>query len=141
MALEFVAVALTIAVTVLSSVPLGRYIHRVFTGERTWLDPVVLPLEGLTLRLIGVDAGASQAWPQYARSLVVSNLVMWTAAWSILTLQEYLPLNPDGIANMEPTLAFNTAVSFTTNTTCSTTAAKPACRISPRSSSSPSCSS
>src|SRR5262245_15208147 len=90
--------------------------HRVFTGGRTWLDPVLGPLERLVLRLIGADPAAQQTWKQYATSLLISNVCMWLATWTIVTLQQHLPLNPDGIANMEPTLAFNTISSFVTNT-------------------------
>jgi K+-transporting ATPase ATPase A chain len=68
------------------------------------------------LRLVGVDPGESQDWKQYARSLLVSNVVMWLATFAVVTLQKRLPLNPDGVAGMEPTLAFNTISSFTTNT-------------------------
>jgi K+-transporting ATPase ATPase A chain len=99
-----------------TSVPLGRYIARVFTGRRTLLDPLLRPIEGLVLRVVGVKPSQEQTWQQYSRSLLISNVVMWLAAWTILTMQQYLPLNPDGIANMEPTLAFNTASSFTSNT-------------------------
>src|SRR6202008_3407431 len=63
-----------------------------------------------------VDPRMQQDWKAYARSLLVSNVVMWLVTWTIVTLQHYLPLNPDGIGNMEPTLAFNTISSFTTNT-------------------------
>ena len=88
----------------------------VFTGRRTPLDPVLVPIERLVLRLTGVDPAVEQDWKQYSVSMLVSNVVMWLATWTIVTLQQYLPLNPDGIANMEPTLAFNTISSFTTNT-------------------------
>ena len=88
----------------------------VFTGQRTWLDPVLGPIERLVLRLTGVDPDEQQDWKRYSVSLLVSNVFMWLATWTIVTLQQYLPLNPDGIGNMEPTLAFNTISSFTTNT-------------------------
>ena len=68
------------------------------------------------LRVTGVDPTEEQDWKQYARSLLVSNVFMWLATFAVVTLQKWLPLNPDGIANMEPTLAFNTISSFTTNT-------------------------
>ena len=116
MTLEFAAVAFTIAFTIATSIPLGGYMARVFTGKRTWLDPVLLPVERLVLRLTGVDADESQNWKRYSISLLSSNVVMWLATWTIVTLQQYLPLNPDGIGNMEPALAFNTISSFTTNT-------------------------
>ena len=116
MGLEYFAVAFTILFMIATSVPLGRYMARVFQGERTLLDPVLGPIERLVLRLTGVDPKESQDWKQYARSLLISNVVMWLATFAVVTLQKWLPLNPDGIANMEPTLAFNTISSFTTNT-------------------------
>jgi K+-transporting ATPase ATPase A chain len=113
---EYVAVGFTILLTIATSLPVGRYMFRVFAGQRTLLDPILVPIERLVLRLTGVDATQEQDWKQYSVSLLVSNIVMWLATWTIVTLQQYLPLNPDGIGNMEPTLAFNTVSSFTTNT-------------------------
>ena len=113
---EYLAVTFTILFTIVTSVPLGRYIFRVFSGQRTWLDPVLVPIERLVLRTTGVHPDDQQDWKQYSVSLIVSNVVMWLATWTIVTLQQYLPLNPDGAANMEPTLAFHTISSFTTNT-------------------------
>jgi potassium-transporting ATPase potassium-binding subunit len=116
MGTEFIAVAVTILFTIATSLLLGRYMFQVFSGRRTLLDPLLLPIERLILRVIGVDANQQQGWKQYSLSLLISNVVMWLATWTIVTLQQYLPLNPDGIGNMEPTLAFNTISSFTTNT-------------------------
>jgi K+-transporting ATPase ATPase A chain len=116
MSTEYLAVAFTILFLIVTSLPLGRYMAKVFTGQRTILDPVFLPIERLVLRLTGVDALQEQDWKQYSLSLLISNVFMWLATWTIVTLQRHLPLNPDGISNMEPTLAFNTISSFTTNT-------------------------
>ena len=116
MGTEILAVVLTIAITVATSIPIGRYMARVFSGARTWLDPVFVPIERLVLRLSLVDPGQQQDWRSYARSLLVSNVCMWLATFAIVSLQHVLFLNPDGIAGMEPTLAFNTISSFTTNT-------------------------
>jgi potassium-transporting ATPase potassium-binding subunit len=116
MGTEYLAVVFTVVLVGVTSVPLGRYIVRVFTRQRTLFDPVLRPIERLVLRAVGIDPSQEQTWQQYSRSLLISNVVMWLAAWTILTMQRYLPLNPDGIANMEPTLAFNTASSFTSNT-------------------------
>jgi K+-transporting ATPase ATPase A chain len=116
MGTEYLAVGFTILFTIATSGLLGRYMYHVFSGRRTWLDPVLVPIERLVLRLTGVDQKQEQDWKQYSISLLVSNVFMWLATWTIVTLQQYLPLNPDGIANMEPTLAFNTISSFTTNT-------------------------
>jgi K+-transporting ATPase ATPase A chain len=116
MGLEYAAIAFTILFTVATSLPLGAYMAKVFTGKPTLLDPLLLPLEKLVLRATGVAPGEEQDWKQYARSLLFSNVVMWLATFAVVTLQKWLPLNPDAIANMEPTLAFNTISSFTTNT-------------------------
>jgi K+-transporting ATPase ATPase A chain len=116
MGTESIAVAFTVLFTIATSTLLGGYMYRVFTGQRTWLDPVFRPLERLVLRLIGAEADDQQDWKRYSISLLISNVFMWLATWTIVTLQQYLPLNPDGIGNMEPTLAFNTISSFTTNT-------------------------
>ena len=116
MGTEYVAVGFTILFSIATSLLIGRYMFRVFSGQRTWLDPVLVPIERLVLRVTGVDADQQQDWKQYSVSLLISNVFMWLATWTIVTLQQYLPLNPDGIGNMEPTLAFNTISSFTTNT-------------------------
>jgi K+-transporting ATPase ATPase A chain len=113
---EYVAVAITIALTIASSLPLGAYMARVFTGGRTVLDPLLVPIERAVLKAAGVDPAVEQDWKAYARSLLASNIVMWVVTFAIVTLQGRLPLNPDRIAAMEPTLAFNTISSFVTNT-------------------------
>jgi K+-transporting ATPase ATPase A chain len=116
MGADYFAVGVTVLFAIATSVPLGRYMFHVFSGQGTLLDPVLVPIERLVLRLAGVDVAERQDWKRYAISLLISNLCMWLATWTIVTLQQYLPLNPDRIANMEPTLAFNTIASFTTNT-------------------------
>ncbi|MBK9239655.1 MAG: potassium-transporting ATPase subunit KdpA [Acidobacteria bacterium] len=116
MSTEYVAITFTIVFTIATSLLLGRYMFKVFTGLHTWLDPVLVPVERLVLRVTGVDANEQQTWKQYSVSLLVSNVVMWIATFAIVLLQRGLPLNPDGIANMEATLAFNTSSSFVTNT-------------------------
>ena len=116
MGTEYIAVVVTIVVTIGSSALLGPYMAKVFTGKPTVLDPVLAPIERLVLRATGVDASAQQSWQGYGLSLLMSNLVMWVATFALVSLQGLLPLNPDGIGGMEPTLAFNTISSFTTNT-------------------------
>ncbi len=116
MGTEYLAVTFTILFTIATSVPLGRYMFKVFTGRRTLLDAALVPIERLVLRVTGVDPDRQQDWKQYSVSMLISNVVMWLATFAIVSLQNALPLNPDGIANMEPTLAFNTISSFTTNT-------------------------
>ena len=116
MTIEYIAVVFTIAFTIATSLVIGRYMFKVFTGGRTLLDPVLMPIERLILRVTGVDANHQQDWKQYSVSLLISNVVMWVVTFAVVSVQQWLPLNPDGIANMEPTLSFNTISSFTTNT-------------------------
>ncbi len=116
MATEYVAVVVTILFTIAISGLLGSYMAKVFTGRRTFLDPVLAPIERFVLGATGVDASEQQDWKRYSVSLLVSNIVMWLATFAVVMLQGGLPINPDAIAGMEPTLAFNTISSFVTNT-------------------------
>ena len=116
MGTEYLAVGFTILFTISTSLAVGRYMFHVFAGRPTILDPVLVPIERLVLSLTGVDPQQQQDWQHYSVSLLVSNVFMWLATFAIVMLQQWLPLNPDRIANMEPTLAFNTISSFTTNT-------------------------
>ncbi len=116
MGTEYIAIGVTILFTVATSALLGGYMFNVFTGKGTILDPLCVPVERLVLRVTGVDPNEQQDWKQYSVSLLISNIFMWLATFTIVTIQKMLPINPDGITNMEPTLAFNTISSFTTNT-------------------------
>jgi potassium-transporting ATPase potassium-binding subunit len=96
--------------------PLGWYMTRVFNGERTFLDPVLRPVERVIYRLAGVDAKREQHWTTYAVAMLLFNLAGLLLLYGLLRWQQWLPLNPQKFAAVEPGLAFNTAVSFTTNT-------------------------
>ena len=95
---------------------LGRYFYRVMEGQRTWLSPLLQPLERLCYRVAGVDPQQEQSWRGYALALLAFTLVCLLALMSILLLQGALPLNPQQLAGLSLPLAFNTAVSFVTNT-------------------------
>ncbi len=97
--------------------PMGLYLMRVLDAERkTWLDPVLKPLERVTYRVLGVKPDREQDWKQYTLAMLLFSLVSCLFTYAILRLQRYLPLNPQHFGPMSPDLAFNTAVSFTTNT-------------------------
>ncbi len=98
------------------SVPLGFYMARVFAGERTFLDPVLLPLERLVYRLCGIEPEKEQTWVEYTIAMLFFSLVGMVSLYAIERLQYFLPFNPQGFGAVEPGLAFNTAASFTTNT-------------------------
>lgn len=96
--------------------PLGSYMARVFAGERTFLTPVLRPLERSFYSLAGVKPESEQHWTTYAVAMLLFNLAGMLLLYAILRLQGLLPFNPQGFGAAEPNLAFNTAASFTTNT-------------------------
>ncbi|MBZ5592206.1 MAG: potassium-transporting ATPase subunit KdpA [Acidobacteriia bacterium] len=105
--------------------PMGAFMARVFEGERTWLHPALRPLERLIYRLCGIREDQEQRWTGYAASLLMFSLASLLLTYLIQRLQGFLPFNPQGFGTahaaqgataMTPDLAFNTAVSFTTNT-------------------------
>lgn len=95
---------------------LGRFYYNVMEGQRTWLTPVMGPLEKGCYRLAGVNAEQAQNWKQYTLALLAFNLAGFVLLFSVLMLQGSLPLNPQHLPGLEWSLAFNTAVSFVTNT-------------------------
>ncbi|WP_248806316.1 potassium-transporting ATPase subunit KdpA [Pseudomonas sp. MWU13-2100] len=108
---------LAFLVLVLAPAPaLGRFYYNVMEGRRTWLTPVLGPLERACYRLSGVDAGSEQSWQKYALALLAFNFAGFLLLFAILLFQQYLPLNPQNLPGLEWTLSFNTAVSFMTNT-------------------------
>jgi K+-transporting ATPase ATPase A chain len=109
-------IALTLGLAVAIGWPLGSYMSRVWNGERTWLDPVLRPVEALFYTACGVDPKKSQTWFGYAGALLAFNLVGFVLVYAVLRLQGVLPLNPQGFAGLSGHLSFNTAVSFVTNT-------------------------
>ena len=109
-------IALTILITVALAWPLGVYMARVWAGERTWLDPVLKPVERLVYAMGGIKADKSQGWLAYAFSFLAFSIASFVALYVILRFQNLLPLNPQGFAGLSPDLSFNTAVSFVTNT-------------------------
>lgn len=96
--------------------PLGLFMAQVFAGERNVLTPMLAPVERGFYFTAGVDPEAEQGWFAYALSMLAFSMAGFAALYAILRLQFYLPLNPQGLAGMSPDLAFNTAVSFVTNT-------------------------
>ena len=95
---------------------LGRFYYRVMEGQRTWLTPVLGPVEKVCYRVAGVDPDTEQSWQKYTLALLAFNLAGFVLLFAILLLQQYLPLNPQQLPGQEWTQAFNTAVSFVTNT-------------------------
>lgn len=96
--------------------PLGVFMARVFNRERTFLDPVMRPLERLLYRLTTVDENHEMRWTEYALSMLLFSGVSMLLLYALQRMQQFLPLNPQKFGALAPDLAFNTAASFTTNT-------------------------
>ncbi|WP_449409860.1 potassium-transporting ATPase subunit KdpA [Methylobacterium komagatae] len=112
----WIQIALYCAIVLALVKPLGLYMTRVFGGERTFLSPVLGPVERGLFRLSGIDARQEQTWLAYAGGVVVFHVFGFLLLYAILRLQVLLPLNPAGQGEVAPDLAFNTSTSFITNT-------------------------
>src|SRR5712671_3376810 len=109
-------IALYGVVIVLLIKPFGGYMTRVFSGERTFLSPVLGPLERVFYRLSGVDEKSDQNWLTYAVSMLLFSLAGFLSLYALMRFQALLPFNPAGQSTVEESLSFNTAMSFDTNT-------------------------
>ena len=115
--IDWLQLGLFIAALVLVTKYLGAYLVRVLDpAGKTFLDPILKPLERLTYRLFGLDPQKEQNWKQFSVSMLLFSFVSLLFTYIILRIQQWLPMNPQGFPNLSPHLAFNTAVSFTTNT-------------------------
>lgn len=112
---ELTGVLAVFLISILLAIPLGRYIARVYLGERTLLDPVFGPLERFLFRLSGIDSNAPMTWQQHLKAMLSINFVWFLLVMFVLMNQGWLPLNPDGNPSMSPDLAFNTTISFVVN--------------------------
>lgn len=107
---------LFIVLLIVIAIPLGKYMAKVFSKERTFLDPVLRPVEYFIYRLARVDDNEEFGWKGYAGALLIFNFLGFLAVFLFELMQGYLPWNPQGFHSVNPILAFNTAVSFVTNT-------------------------
>ena len=107
---------LFIGLLVFITKPFGAYIANVFEHKPTFMDPVARPIERFIYRLCGVDPDREHNWWQYMVNIMIFSIMGLILLYFILTLQAYLPFNPQHIASLPPELAFNTAASFVTNT-------------------------
>ncbi|MDO9222416.1 MAG: potassium-transporting ATPase subunit KdpA [Caulobacter sp.] len=114
-------IVFTIGLTLALSLPLGAYLARVWKGEKTWLDPVLKPVEALAYAAFGVERGPDgaprgQGWLAYTGAVLAFSAAGFAILYGMLRLQNLLPFNPQGFDGLSSHLAFNTAVSFVTNT-------------------------
>jgi len=109
-------IAIFCAIVTAAAIPLGSYMTRVFSGERSLLTPMLGPVERAIYWVSGVDSKKEQHWLTYTVSILLFNLACFASLYALLRLQYYLPFNPQGMTGMPEALALNTAVSFATNT-------------------------
>ncbi len=114
---DWLQFALFLGLLTLITKPMGLYLMQVLDANgRTWIDPILKPFEKLTYKLIGIDPQREQGWKQYTAAILAFSFIGVTFTYAILRLQDVLPWNPQGLPALSHSLAFNTAISFATNT-------------------------
>ncbi|TAF80333.1 MAG: potassium-transporting ATPase subunit KdpA [Sphingobacteriales bacterium] len=112
---QLLAVALTFLTTILLAIPFGKYIAKIYGGQKTLLDPIFTPIEKLIFRFSGINASKQMNWKQHLKAMLTINFLWFFLGMFLLMNQGWLPFNPDGNPSMSPDLAFNTAISFLIN--------------------------
>jgi len=112
---EIIGIIFMYLTAIALAIPLGKYVAKVFNGEKTWLD-FMAPLERLIYKFSGIDPNREMNWKQHLKALLTINVVWLFYAFFCLLFQAHLPLNPDKNPSQSPDLSFNTALSFVTNT-------------------------
>ncbi len=116
MTFDWLQIGLYLLILLLLVKPLGAYMSHVFQAERTFLTPVVGPVECLVYRILGMRTDEEMDWKQYAVAMLLFTFVGLISLYALERLQSVLPLNPQNLGAVPPDLAFNTSVSFNTNT-------------------------
>ncbi|WP_163410622.1 potassium-transporting ATPase subunit KdpA [Flavobacterium ajazii] len=112
---ELIAVIGVFLLTIVLAIPFGKYIAKVFLGDKTILDPIFNPIEKLIFKISGINPNEEMNWKQHLKALLNINLLWFFICFFVLLFQGSLPLNPDNNPSMTPDLAFNTAISFLVN--------------------------
>lgn len=112
---ELLGVITVFLLTIVLAIPIGKYIAKVFTGDKTFLDPIFYPIEKFIFKISGINNQEEMNWKQHLKALLSVNMTWFFLCFFILIFQGNLPLNPDGNPSMSADLAFNTAISFLVN--------------------------
>ncbi len=113
---EIWGVIVSYAIVIILAIPLGRYMGKLFSQQKTWPDVLLQPIDKLIFRLSGINPSKEMTWKQHLAALLTINIVWFLLAMFVLCNMGWLPLNPDSNPSMSADLAFNTAISFITNT-------------------------
>ncbi len=112
---EIFGVITVFLLTIVLAIPIGKYIAKVYTGDKTLLDPIFNPIERFIFKICGINDKEEMNWKQHLKALLSVNMVWFVLCFFVLIFQGSLPLNPDGNPSMSADLAFNTAISFVVN--------------------------
>ncbi|RQO29870.1 potassium-transporting ATPase subunit KdpA [Taibaiella sp. KBW10] len=112
---EILGIILMFTATLVAAIPIGKYIAKVYAGQKTFLDPVFNPLEKVFFKISRIDPAKGMNWKEHMVALLTINVVWFLLGMLILMCQQWLPMNPDHNPNMSPDLAFNTTISFVVN--------------------------
>lgn len=112
---EIIGIVVMFVVTLLLAIPLGKYIAKVYAGEKTFFDPIFNPLERLFYKISGINVSEEMNWKQHLSALLCINLLWFLISMGVLMNMNILPLNPDNNPGMSADLAFNTSISFLVN--------------------------
>ena len=111
---ELIGIIVTFILTILLAYPLGKYIAKLYSGQKTWLD-FMKPVERFIYKLTGINPGQAMNWKEFLKAMLTINMLWLVYAFFMFLYQAHLPLNPDGNPNMTADLSFNTAISFVVN--------------------------
>ena len=113
---EILGIIVIFLATISLAIPLGKYIGKVYEGEKTWPDRFLSPIDKLFFKLSGINPGKEMNWKQHLIALLTINLIWFIFSMLVLMNMRWLPLIPDGNSSMSADLAFNTSVSSISNT-------------------------
>ena len=113
---EIFGIIIMFLATVLLAIPLGKYIGKVYNGDKTWLDKILNSLDKIFFKLSGIKPEKEMNWKQHLVALLTINFLWFVFSMFVLMNMAWLPLNPDASPSMTADLAFNTTISFVSNT-------------------------
>ncbi len=113
---EITGVVFMLIASIALAIPLGKYMGKIYNGEKTWTDKLLSPLDKFFFKLGGINPSKEMNWKQHLTALLTINLVWFILSMFVLMNMGWLPLNPDGNPSMSADLAFNTTISFVSNT-------------------------
>ena len=113
---DVLLIMLFLLILTIAAIPIGKYMSKVLTGKKTFMTPVIQPLEKFVYRICSIDENQEMTWKRYAYALLIFNIIGITFLFVLQLIQNFLPLNPAQMSGVRWDTALNTAISFGTNT-------------------------